>query len=253
MRLLLTNDDGLYAEGIHTLARALCQKHDVVLVAPDSERSGNSQKITIRTRLNVRQVQIRGLEGIPCYETDGTPADCTRIGLYWLEGAPFDAVITGINHGSNIGTDVLYSGTVGAALEAAMQNKPALAVSLAHWSPAYFPVAAQYAALVVDSGILTQLKRGTILNLNVPAMEPDQIHGIKWVRHGYNDLNEVVDRTQESALFHGIPRVGRPVEFEDDFSALDAGWASLTPLNLDLNDEEALARLSAQYRFETRG
>ena len=125
MRLLLTNDDGIDARGIRALAAELAKKHDVVIVAPDTQRSGNSHKITLRQELHVHETRVHGLD-CPCYLTDGTPADCVRLGMYWLESAPFDAVITGINQGSNLGTDVLYSGTVGASTEAVMQGLPAL-------------------------------------------------------------------------------------------------------------------------------
>ena len=248
MRLLLTNDDGVLADGILALAAELSKEHEVVIVAPDSQRSGNSQKITLRKQLAIKRVKIPDSD-VLAYSTDGTPADCTRIGIYWLEDKPFDAVITGINMGSNVGTDVLYSGTVGAAREASMHRLPALAVSLAHYKEDYLPVAAKYAAVVIRSGVLDRIPEGTMLNLNVPSIPEDQIKGIRWVRHGFNQLSEVIDKTETTVKFNGMPRVGKAVEFEDDFWALDNGWASISPLNLDMNDLNSLKMLSESFDF----
>ena len=248
MRLLLTNDDGVYADGIITLAKELSKYHEIVIVAPDSQRSGNSQKITLKKELFVKKTYIDGLNA-EVYMTDGTPADCTRIGLYWLN-KKIDAVIAGINMGSNVGTDVLYSGTVGAAREAAMRGVPALAVSLAHYKKDYLSVAAEYATKVIDSGVLGQIPYGTLLNLNVPSIPRSEIKGIRWVRHGYNYLTEVIEKTDETVTFNGMPRIGRQVEFEDDFSALEENYASLSPLNLDMNDINTLQGLAEQFSFE---
>ncbi len=249
MRLLLTNDDGIDAKGIRALAAELAKKHDVVIVAPDTQRSGNSHKITLRQELHVHETRVHGLD-CPCYLTDGTPADCVRLGMYWLESAPFDAVITGINQGSNLGTDVLYSGTVGASTEAAMQGLPALAVSLVNWHAEHLVTAAQCAARVISSGILSELPVGISLNLNVPSVTPEELRGIKWTCHGVNELRMGWDKDGNTITFHGQPRVGVDVGYIDDFTAVEQGWASLSPLDLDLNARDALAKFSAAYRFD---
>ena len=247
MRLLLTNDDGVYAIGIHALAKELSKYHDVTVLAPASQRSGFSHKICVEQPLSLERVQV---EGLTCdtFATDGSPADCTRLGLYYLD-KEFDAVISGINQGSNLGTDILYSGTCGAAMEAAMHRLPALAVSLCSYNGGNFELAAKTAAKVIESGILSDLPFGITLNLNVPNVADEDLKGVKWVRHGYNHLLENVEKAEDGCVFHGLARQGRAVPFQDDFSAIDQGFASLTALDLDLTNLEQMARLSVKYTF----
>lgn len=248
MRLLLTNDDGIFAPGINALARELSKYHDVVIIAPESQRSGFSHKISVDVPLRVEKVELEDL-AVEAYRSDGSPADCARLGLHWLVGEKFDAVISGINQGSNIGTDILYSGTCGAAMEAAMKNVPALAVSLNCYRGGNFALAAKVAARVIESGILSDIPAGVCLNLNVPNVDDDDLKGVKWVRHGYNVLAELVRPTDEGCTFIGLAREGKQVEFLDDFTALDDGYATITPIDLDLNAMDELVRLGAKYTF----
>ena len=251
MRLLLTNDDGIEAMGIQTLARVLQQEHEVLVVSPSTERSANSHSISIRRPLRVTQYAIAGIEG-PCYHVEGTPADCVKIGLVHLASGKIDAVISGINHGQNIATDLLYSGTVGAAMEGCVKGLPAMAVPMTPKRMECLQDAALVAKEVIDRGFLQQIPRYTMLNLNVPAIAPAKIRGIRLVSQGflqYNDeylLHEDGIRLEGPAIWGpaGSRHMDQP---QTDIECLEAGFASLTPISYDMTNHEELHRLRQAF------
>src|SRR3954471_15157235 len=197
MRVLLTNDDGIEAEGLQTLRRALTRIPDVELavIAPDGNRSAFARMITTRRPLWVQEVRFD--DGRVGYATDGTPVDCVRFAkLGLVEGFEPDVVVSGINHGSNLGDDITYSGTVAAALEGLVLGVPGIAVSQQSTAREMdfrlgnrfaFDVAADFTARVVDQLDDVPLAPGTLLNVNVPTGDPDGVEVTKLGKRIYKD------------------------------------------------------------------
>ena len=181
MKILISNDDGILANGIRALAEALSQKHEVYIVAPDRERSAAGHSLTLHTPIRVEEVDAKyGTKR--CWMTTGTPGDCVKIALNAIlapEELP-DLVISGINHGPNLGADILYSGTVSCALEGAMMGYPSIATSLASMRNDYedFKVSAQCIAEFVDRLDPKTIPAKSILNINVPGLDLEDIGGI---------------------------------------------------------------------------
>ncbi len=232
MHIMLTNDDGIRALGIRTLARVLSDAgHKVSVCAPDRERSAASHSITLRRALTAEKVEF------PCaeiaYAADGTPADCARLGLYLIPNV--DLVISGINNGSNLGGACVYSGTVGAAMEAAMSGMPALATSLGAFDQTDYVPAARVTLKVAEWMMDHPLGRGEFYNLNVPAVPYDQIQGVIAAPLAPNYLDSAAYTPTEDGKFmytHGVN-----VPFEDpecDVLRMKEGFAPLTKLTWDL-------------------
>jgi len=176
MKLLLSNDDGVQAKGIRALALELNKYHDIAIAAPNIERSGASYSMTLTTPLRMNPYHLPELPDVPTYAIDGTPVDCVKLGCNAIDFEA-DMVVSGMNLGSNLGSDVLYSGTVGAAMEGALQGKPAIAVSINAREPGYLQDAARIAGNVVNYVKEHPLERGMILNVNIPDLPLAQIKG----------------------------------------------------------------------------
>lgn len=244
MKVLLSNDDGIFSPGLHALAHAMTEVADeVVVVAPDVEQSASGHAITIRHPLRYRRTQLEELPDIPCYRVDGTPADCVVLGVH-NEGRP-DVVVSGVNLGSNLGFDVTHSGTVAAAIEGTTMGIPSIAVSLRTGEGKLdFTHAAAYAAklarLVHGSG----LPHRTLLNVNFPEREPRGVVTSRLSTHSYKD--SVVRREDPDGVPYywvaGIP-TGEHVA-DTDFTAVSEGYATVTPLSLDLTDHALLRDLA---------
>ncbi len=243
MRILLSNDDGYLAPGLAVLAQALARFGEITVVAPERDRSGASNSLTLTQPLRVRQ----GANGF--YYVDGTPTDCVHIAITGLMPHAPDMVIAGINHGANLGDDVLYSGTVAAAMEGRFLGKPAIAVSLAGHKGGHFETAAHYAARLVEQLTRDSLPADTILNVNVPDLPLESIAGIEATRLGNRHKSEPVIRSQDP---HGEPIywVGAPGPESDagtgtDFQAIRNGFVSITPLQVDLTRYTAMDQVSS--------
>ena len=236
--LLITNDDGIQAEGLRSLADALEPLGDLWVVAPQSERSASSHSLTLRHSLEVRWTAERRAA------VSGSPADAVLLALDRLMPVRPDLVVSGINHGPNLGDDVNYSGTVGAAMEATVFEVPAMAVSLASWQPGRFDAAATVAAHLARRVLAEGLPAGTILNVNVPDLPPDEFRGAKVVRlarRTYKDMIREEAGPPGAARFsigHGIP-VNETGE-DTDCGAVAEGWVTVTPLGLDMTAHAAL-------------
>ena len=183
MKILLSNDDGVFATGIRALATELSKQNEIYVSAPDSERSAVSRSMTLFSPLRARPVKLTDLPDVPAYAVNGTPVDCVRLGLGNLFEQP-DLVISGINIGPNLGTDVLYSGTVGAAHEAALLGYQAVAVSCCAYEPKHLDTAARAAAWAIRYVGEHPMPFGTLLNVNAPDLPAEQIRGIKAVPTG---------------------------------------------------------------------
>lgn len=249
MNILLTNDDGIEAEGIKQLAKAISQFGALFVVAPTEQKSACGHGITIHEAIGVRETSFHGAE--KAYAIEGTPADCVKIGLRLLKraGIEIDLVYSGINHGSNLGTDTLYSGTVSAAVEGALCGKPAIAVSIDAKDPRYYETACDLAVKVGALGP-EKLTNGTVININVPDLAPEEIRGTKVAKLGVREYSEWFDEEQSS---DGVLRYrygGRPVFRENlpddiDITASEMGYATITPLHYDLTDHQLIEEVKS--------
>ncbi len=245
MKILVSNDDGYRAEGILRLREALAPLAEVTIVAPDRNRSGASNSLTL-------DVPLRVFEAEPgVYYVIGTPTDCVHLAISGLFDFEHDMVISGVNDGPNLGDDVLYSGTVAAAVEGRFLGLPTLAISLCTetHSGRHFDTGARVARLLLERLLEEPLERALILNVNVPDVPFDQLKGFRATRLGFRHRSEQVIREQD-------PR-GRPVYWigpagpqQDagpgtDFHAVAAGCVSVTPLQIDFTRHAALPGISS--------
>ncbi len=256
MRVLLTNDDGIEAAGLQTLRRALLEVRGIELavVAPDGNRSAMARSITTRRPLWVQEVEFG--DGTHGYATDGTPVDCVRLArLGLIEDFEADLVVSGINHGSNLGDDITYSGTVAAALEAIVLGLPGIAVS--QQSSALeldfrageafrFDIAARFTARLVAELESVPLPHGTLLNINVPGAEPDGVEVARLGKRIYRDELSLVD---EGSGGRRLYRIYGDASYErdetgTDLAAVARGRIAVTPIHFDLTDREGLDALA---------
>jgi 5'-nucleotidase len=238
MHILISNDDGYQAPGIRALAEALSAIARVTVVAPDRDRSGASNSLTLDSPIRARRMD----DGVTC--VDGTPTDCVHLAITGLLDTEPDMVIAGINAGANLGDDVLYSGTVAAAMEGRFLGLPAIAVSLASEKPRHYDTAAGVALDLVKRLQSDTLPADTILNVNVPDVPADRLGSMQATRLGHRHKSEPVIPMED-------PR-GRPVYWvgpagleQDagpgtDFHAVRTGHVSVTPLDVDLTRYTAL-------------
>jgi 5'-nucleotidase len=240
MRLLLSNDDGYQAEGLATLALSLSDLADLTIVAPDRNQSGASHSLTLESPLRVG----RNREGM--YYVNGTPTDCVHLAITGLLEEEPDMVIAGINHGANLGDDVLYSGTVAAAVEGRFLGLPAIAVSLVG-EHRHFDTAGQAIRQLFQRLLDTPLPGDTILNVNVPDLPWDRIRGYQATRLGFRHRAEPVIRSRDPKgrpiYWVGAAGPGQDAGPGTDFHAVEHGYVSVTPLKLDLTHRDRLPLL----------
>jgi 5'-nucleotidase len=243
MHILLSNDDGYLAEGLSALANALREYADISVVAPDRNRSAASNSLTLEMPLRA-YASDNGF-----IKVDGTPTDCVHLAITGLLKNEPDMVFAGINHGSNLGDDVLYSGTVAAATEGRFLGLPAVAISLAGSNPVHFATAAHVAVTLFKRLLEKPLPRDTLLNVNVPDLPLADIKGYQATRLGQRHKSEPVIKS-EDPRGRTIYWVGPPGAEQDagpgtDFFAIAEGYVSLTPLQLDLTWHERIKELRA--------
>jgi 5'-nucleotidase len=258
MRVLLTNDDGIEADGLQALRRALIAVPSVqlVVIAPDGNRSAMARSITTRRPVWVQEVDFD--DGTVGYATDGTPVDCVRLAhLGLVEGFTAELVVSGINHGSNLGDDITYSGTVAAALEAIVLGLPGIAVSQQSMtreldfrmgSSFDFSVAASFTARLVAELQNVPLPSGTLLNINVPGADPSGVTVARLGKRVYRDELALVDEDSEHPRGRRLYRIyGDATYLRDetgtDLAAVAAGQIAVTPIHFDLTDRDGLDAL----------
>jgi 5'-nucleotidase len=242
MKILVSNDDGYLATGINVLADALADIAEVTVVAPDRNRSAASNSLTLQDPLRIAKV------GENRYRVNGTPSDCVHLALTgFLEEEP-DLVVSGINHGANLGDDVIYSGTVAAAMEGRFLGFPSIAVSLVGHRLTHFETAARVAKELVQRLQRNPLPKEFIFNVNVPDRPYEELSGIRSARLGFRHKSEPVVRSEDP---HGrtIYWVGPAGDSQDsgegtDFHALEQGAVAITPLKIDLTRHEALSQVA---------
>lgn len=242
MRILIANDDGYLARGLRVLAGVLAEFAEVTVVAPDRNRSGASNSLTLDAPLRVEQVEER------VYYVNGTPTDCVHVAITGLLDEEPDMVVSGVNHGANLGDDVLYSGTVAAAMEGRFLGLPAIAVSLVQGDARNFEGAARVTAGLVRQMIDDPLPRDTILNVNVPDLPPGGAAELEVTRLGFRHKSEPVikarDPKGEAIYWVGPAGSGQDAGPGTDFHAILQGRVSITPIKIDLTDHNRLQPLA---------
>jgi 5'-nucleotidase len=256
MKVLLTNDDGIEAEGLQALRRALLQVPgvDLAVIAPDGNRSAMARSITTRRPLWVQEVEFA--DGTVGYATDGTPVDCVRLArLGLVDGFEAELIVAGINHGSNLGDDITYSGTVAAALEAVVLGLPGIAVSQQsrareldfRLGEAFdFRPAAAFAARIVQEIDSVPLPEGTLLNINVPGTDPNGVEVTRLGKRIYRDELVLEDEDKNGRRQFRIYGESPDHVREDgtDLAAVAAGRIAVTPVHFDLTDRAGLDALA---------
>lgn len=246
MKILLTNDDGIYSEGIQILKKQLDNIAEVTVIAPDRERSTIGHAMTLRKPLRMRKVKING--DFWGFSLDGTPADCVIIGiLEIMKDEKIDLIVSGINCGPNLGDDIFYSGTVSAAVEGAMRNVPSLAISIAGFEDFKFKSAALFTQKIVANLMKNNLLSNLALNINFPNIDYEEIKGIKITRHGkriYQDeVKTIHDPKGATHYWLGGELPEGKIEPGTDFEAISNNKVSITPLSLDLTKYSVLSQI----------
>lgn len=246
MKILISNDDGYQAPGIRCLAEHLRAIADITIVAPERDRSGASNSLTLENP--IRAVVMD--DGV--IRVDGTPTDCVHLAITGLLEQEPDMVVSGINAGANMGDDVIYSGTVAAAMEGRFLGLPAMALSMVSHKPQHFATAGRVAVCLVRQLLANPLPKDTILNVNVPDVPWNELHGLEATRLGQRHKSEPVIRAQD-------PR-GRPIYWvgpagaeQDagpgtDFHAVRHNRVSVTPIQVDLTRHNAIAEVGDWLR-----
>lgn len=262
LKILISNDDGVFALGVRALANTLAAAgHEVTVVCPDRERSATGHGLTLHRPIRADVVDGAGIfhPQVTPWSCSGTPSDCVKFALSAvLESRP-DFVLSGINHGSNLGTDILYSGTVSAAMEGAIEGIPSIALSLVSFTSTEFQTAANFAQLLVAYLRRHPLPQATLLNVNVPAIKPEQVSGVKVTRQGlrryvesfekrwdprgksyYWLAGEVIEEIDQPEHIH------LPPEIPTDVQAIRENYITMTPLQYNLTDVR-----SFEYLYRT--
>lgn len=229
---LLANDDGIHAPGLQLLTEVVAELSDYVVVAPDGNRSGFSNALTLDKPLRVQEVDERR------FAVNGTPTDCVHLAINGLLATDPERVISGINAGANLGDDALYSGTLAAAVEGRFLSKTAVAFSITNWTPQHWATAAVMAKQILQNLAALNLPERTVLNVNIPDIPLSEIKGIKLTRLGHrlraSDVEPTVDPRGRRAFWIGV--AGKPADSGEgtDFHAIENGYVSMTPIHADM-------------------
>lgn len=250
LKILLSNDDGVFADGIHALAAAISDLAEVIIVAPDRNRSGASNSLTLEQPLRVSKVAPN------TYSVQGTPTDCVHFALNeLLKNSMPDLVLTGINHGANLGDDVLYSGTVAAAMEGHFLGVQSIAFSLV--GNQHFSTAGKIARQLVEQHLRRPIPTNRLLNVNVPDVPFEELAGTQVTRLGARHHAESMIK-QKDPRGHDIYWLGPPGKEQDagegtDFYAIEHRFVSLTPMQVDLTAHESLGSMDHWLKDRTDG
>lgn len=238
MRILLSNDDGYFAPGLAALANALAGLGEIVVVAPEQNRSGASNSLTLDRPLFLKQAA----SGF--YFVNGTPTDCVHLAVTGMLDELPDIIVSGINHGANMGDDTIYSGTVAAATEGYLLGIPSIAISLTSFEGKNFETAGRVAYQLVERYIKDPIKEPILLNVNVPDIPYDQIQGMEVTRLGRRHKAEPVVKMRsprnETVYWVGAAGAAADAGSGTDFNAVERGVVSITPLQIDLTHSAQL-------------
>jgi 5'-nucleotidase len=244
MRILVSNDDGIYSPGVRSLAEALCNEHQVTVVCPDRERSATGHALTLVEPVRVDPIEGVFSDSITAWACSGTPSDSVKLALDAIMSDRPDLVISGINRGSNLGTDVLYSGTVSAAMEGVLERLPSIAMSLTSFSSTDFTAAAEFARQLVAAIAKKPLTEAVLLNVNVPAIPAEDICGAVVTRLGIRRWRDVFEKRVDprGKIYYWLS--GEVIEEEaapdSDIQAIRDNYITITPLKYDLTLESSI-------------
>ncbi|WP_413357826.1 5'/3'-nucleotidase SurE [Prochlorococcus sp. MIT 1201] len=246
LRILISNDDGVLAEGVRCLAAAAASRgHRVTVVCPDHERSATGHGLTIHTPIRAERVDELYGPGVTAWSCSGTPADCVKLALSELLAEKPDLVLSGVNHGPNLGTDVFCSGTVAAAMEGTLEGLPALAVSVACFQWRDFQAAAELAMDVAENALADNWPNNLLLNLNIPPCHPEQMGSLRWtrlsIRHYEEQFSRRIDPHSRTYFWlagevvKDLETAGDgPRDWPSDVAQIETNAPSLTPIQPDL-------------------
>ncbi len=248
MKLLISNDDGIFAQGIRSLANGLAEVgHEVIVVCPDKERSATGHGLTLHHPIRAEMVEGVFHPNIKAWACSGTPADCVKLALFALLDTPPELVLSGINHGPNLGTDVLYSGTISAAMEGLIEGIPSVAFSLGSYTSRSFQPGAKFAQTLVNFLQQSPLPKATLLNVNIPAVEQKHILGVTLTRQGVRRYVDIIEKRVDprgksyywlaGELLEDVEEVKDPNIQDDiptDVTALRQNYISITPVQYNL-------------------
>jgi 5'-nucleotidase len=248
VNILLSNDDGIMSPGIITLKTYLQEKHDVYVVAPDIERSATGHGITVRNPLWAKTVKFG--DTFFGHAVNGTPADCVKIGLDAIyKQIHFDVVISGINRGANLGTDVLYSGTVSAALEGAVGGYPSIAVSCVDFSNPNFEDGAKVVLNILEKLDLNNWPEFTTLNVNIPKIPYDEMKGIKITKQSRRRYQDYFEERKDPFGNSYYWMLGNIIEDDNDdnsdYNVINQGYVSVTPLSVFMTKYDFIDELKS--------
>lgn len=266
MKLLISNDDGIFSLGVRTLANTLAEAgHEVTVVCPDRERSATGHGLTLHDPIRAEVVQGIFHPSIIAWSCSGTPADCVKLALGALLDKFPDFVLSGINHGANLGTDVLYSGTVSAAMEGMIEGIPSVAFSLSSYTSQEFEAAGLFAKSLVDQLCQQPLPAALLLNVNVPPIKPEAIAGVKVTRQGIRRYIDTFEKRVDprgktyywlsGEVVQDLEQPGHlhlPDHVITDVQAIRDNYISVTPLQYNLTDPAgvySLQQFLAQPQF----
>ena len=240
MRILISNDDGYKADGIIQLAKSLSEIAEVIVVAPSENKSAASSSLTIGKPLKPIQIEKN------IYAIDATPSDCVHLALCGFIRESIDLVVTGINFGANLGDDVIYSGTVAGAIEGRFLGLPSIAMSLASWECNHFETAGDIAKLLVNQIDKAPLAKNTIINVNVPDINMNEIKGIRGTRLGNRHKSEPSIQDLKDPSLYWIGENGKEADNGEgtDFHAVSNNFVSVTPLQIDLTKYPEIKQVS---------
>lgn len=261
MRILISNDDGIFALGIRTLADTLAKAgHDITVVAPDIERSATGHGLTLHHPIRAEKIEGLYHPSITAWSCSGTPSDCVKLGLSAIMGDRPDFVLSGINQGSNLGTDILYSGTVAAAMEGTMEGITSIAFSLTSFTIREFQPAANFALKLIGQLQENPLIDSTLLNVNIPALPEEEIAGVKVTRQG---LRRYIENFQKRLDPRGKTyywlagelveeldqpeHIYLPPELPTDVQANKENYVTITPLQYNLTDVVMVKDLQSHF------
>jgi 5'-nucleotidase len=265
MRLLISNDDGIYALGILALANTMAEAgHEVSVVCPDRERSATGHGLTLHQPIRAEIVESVFHPNIKAWACDGTPSDCVKLALWALLDSPPELVLSGINQGANLGTEILYSGTVSAAMEGLIEGIPSVAFSLTSYTSKDFAGAAKFAKILVEQLAQKPKLDSMLLNVNIPAVESSQIKGVKFTRQGVRRYVDVFDKrvdprgkTYYWLTGEVLEDVEPPVSFNlpenipFDVHVIRDNYISITPLHYNLTYPNGFKTFSeSEFKFE---
>ncbi len=246
MRILISNDDGIFSDGIRALVEGLVKEHEVYVVAPDRERSATGHSLTLHRPLRIDEASH--LSGVKAaYSTDGTPSDCVKIAIGAILKEPPEIVVSGINHGPNMGCDVMYSGTVSAAMEGAIYDIPSIAISLADHKPKDFISAVAFIRTVLNHIKEIKFPKRTLLNINVPALPLSDIVGVEITKLGIRPYNDYFEKRIDPRGRTYYWLAGEAMEEDElpgtDVFAVRNNQISITPVTIHMTNENMLPEL----------